>query len=38
LKVPRVSRSPWRMIRIVLLALLVPIALFFVILFMLTRR
>jgi serine/threonine-protein kinase len=38
LKVPVVTSSPWRMVRIVLLALLVPVALFFLILFMLTHR
>jgi serine/threonine protein phosphatase PrpC len=38
LKVPVVSRSSWRMVRIVLLGLLVPVALFFLILFMLTRK
>ena len=38
LKVPVVSRTPWRMIRMILIGLLVPVALFFLILFMLTRR
>jgi serine/threonine protein phosphatase PrpC len=38
LKVPVPTRTPWRMIRIVLLGLLVPVALFFLILFLLTHR
>jgi serine/threonine protein phosphatase PrpC len=38
LKVPVVTSSNWKMVRIVLLALLVPVALFFLILFMLTHR
>jgi len=38
LKVPVVSRGPWRMVRMVLLGLLVPVVLFFLILFMLTHR
>lgn len=38
LKVPVVSRSPWRLVRIVLLSLLVPVGLFFLILFLLTHR
>ena len=38
LKVPVVTSSNWKMVRIVLVALLVPVALFFLILFMLTHR
>jgi serine/threonine-protein kinase len=38
LKVPVVSQSPWRMVRMVLVGLLVPVVLFFLILFMLTHR
>jgi serine/threonine protein kinase len=38
LKVPVLSRSRWRMVRMVLVGLLVPVALFFLFLFMLTRR
>jgi len=38
LKVPTVSQSRWRVVRIALLVMLVPVALFFLILFMLTRR
>jgi hypothetical protein len=38
LKVPVLARSSWRVVRIVLLAMLVPVALFFLILFMLKHR
>jgi serine/threonine protein phosphatase PrpC len=38
LKVPVLTRGSWRMVRVVLLGLLVPVALFFLILFMLTHR
>jgi serine/threonine protein kinase len=38
LQVPVMARRAWRVVRIALLALAVPIVLFFLILFMLTRR
>jgi serine/threonine-protein kinase len=38
LKVPVVSRTSWNVVRIVLIGLLVPVVLFFVILFMLMHR
>jgi serine/threonine-protein kinase len=38
LKVPILTRSPWRVVRLVLVGLFVPVALFFLILFFLTHR
>ena len=38
LQVPVLTRGSWRIVRVVLLAMLLPVALFFLILFMLKHR